>query len=61
MAQWVEKSLQTLEVKGLKPGIGNIIITEYNILYWNDENKEQEARNNGRFKKRVYLGCGQIF
>ena len=47
VAQLVERSLPTPEVRGLNPVIGK-------LLYWKDENKEKEA-GNGPFKKTFLL------
>ena len=51
VAQLVEQSLPTPEVRGLNPAIGKIYM--YYQLNWKDEIKEKEAGNGRIFNKFV--------
>ena len=53
VAQLVERSLPTPEIRGSNPNIGKLYLP---IVHWKDENKEKEA-GNGPFlkKKKVFL------
>ena len=51
LAQLVERSIPTPEVRGLNPVIGKICV--YYQLYWKDENKEKEAWNGPFFLKKI--------
>ena len=73
LAQLVERSIPTPEVRGSNPVIGKICV--YYQLYWKDENKEKEAWNGPFLKKKLcnksadtYTivqiagdGCGNLF
>ena len=56
VAQLVERSLPTPEVRGSNPVIGKYLfilnICLLSTLYWKDENKEKEAGNRPFFKKK---------
>ena len=47
VAQLVEQSLPTPEVRGSNPVIGKIYL--YYQLYWKDENKEKRGRERPNF------------
>ena len=51
VAQLVERSLPTPEVRGSNPVISKIYM--YHQLYWKDENKEKKAGKCPIFKKTV--------
>ena len=54
VAQFVERSLPTPEIRGLNPVIGKfyLLSTVFKKLYWKNENKEKEA-GKGPFLKNT--------
>ena len=61
VAQFVERSLPTPEIRGLNPVIGKfyLLSTVFKKLYWKNENKEKEA-GKGPFLKNTENICAGL-